>query len=92
MGASPVASGSVLSIRGVGVIGARFAIIGGFFLLWEIASGRWIEPFLISSPSRIFSSLVTGFQSGDLLQHTWVTFMEIAIGFPVGAIAGIALC
>jgi NitT/TauT family transport system permease protein len=91
MGASPLAFGSVVSSRGVGVIGVRIAIIGGFFLLWEIASGRWIEPFLISSPSRIFSSLVTGFQSGDLLQHTWVTFMEIAIGFPVGAIAGIFL-
>ena len=25
-----------------------------FCSLWEIASGRWIEPFLISSPSRIF--------------------------------------
>jgi NitT/TauT family transport system permease protein len=91
MGASPLAFGSVVSSRGVGVIGVRIAIIGGFFLLWEIASGRWIEPFLISSPSRIFSSLVTGFQSGDLLQHTWVTFVEIAIGFPVGAIAGIFL-
>ena len=91
LGALPLASGSMLTSRGVGVIGVRFAIIGGFFLLWEIASGRWIEPFLISSPSRIFSSLITGFQSGDLLQHTWVTFVEIAIGFPVGAIAGVAL-
>ena len=26
-----------------------------------------------------------------MLQHTWVTFLEIAIGFPVGAIAGIGL-
>jgi len=77
--------------RGLGVTIVRVAIIGGFFLLWEIASGRWIEPFLISSPSRIFSSLISGFQSGDLLQHTWVTFEEIAIGFPVGAISGIAL-
>ena len=91
VGTPPLAAGSLLSSRGVGVIGVRFAIIGGFFLLWEIASGRWIEPFLISSPSRIFSSLITGFQSGDLLQHTWVTFVEIAIGFPIGAIAGIAL-
>ena len=91
VGTPPLAAGSLLSSRGVGVIGVRFAIIGGFFLLWEIASGRWIEPFLISSPSRIFSALVTGFQSGDLLQHTWVTFVEIAIGFPVGAIAGITL-
>jgi NitT/TauT family transport system permease protein len=75
----------------VGVIVVRFAIIGGFLLLWQIASGPWIEPFLISSPSRIFLSLIAGFQTGDLFQHTWVTFVEIAIGFPVGAIAGISL-
>ena len=79
------------SMRGVGVTVVRVAIIGGFFLLWEIASGRWIEPFLISSPGRIFTSLIAGFRDGDLLQHTWVTFEEIAIGFPVGAISGIAL-
>ena len=82
---------AALSMRGLGVTIVRVAIIGGFFLLWEIASGRWIEPFLISSPGRIFTSLIAGFQSGDLLQHTWVTFEEIAIGFPVGAISGIAL-
>ena len=80
-----------ISVRGFGVTVVRFAIIGGFLLLWELASGRWIEPFLISSPSRIISSLIAGFTSGDLIQHTWVTFEEIAIGFPVGAISGIGL-
>jgi NitT/TauT family transport system permease protein len=80
-----------LSLRGLGITAVRVAIIGGFLLLWEIASGRWIEPFLISSPSRIFMSLITGFHEGDLVQHTWVTFQEIAIGFPIGAISGIAL-
>jgi NitT/TauT family transport system permease protein len=86
-----VQTGGALPIGGFGITLARFAIIGGFLLLWEIASGRWIEPFLISSPSRIFSSLITGFREGDLFQHTWVTFQEIAIGFPMGAISGIAL-
>jgi NitT/TauT family transport system permease protein len=83
--------GSGFSMRGIGVTVVRVAIIGGFLLLWEIASGRWIEPFLISSPSRIFSSMISGFHSGDLLQHTWVTFLEIAIGYPLGAVSGIAL-
>ena len=82
---------SMFSKRGLTVTVIRTAIILGFFLAWELASGRWIEPFLISSPSRIFMSLLTGFQSGDLLQHTWVTFLEVAIGFPIGAITGIAL-
>jgi NitT/TauT family transport system permease protein len=82
---------TALSARGVAVPLLRAGIIVGFLLLWEIASGRWIEPFLVSSPSRIFISLVNGFTSGDLLQHTWVTFMEIAIGYPIGAISGMAL-
>jgi NitT/TauT family transport system permease protein len=86
-----LATDSGLSVRGIGVTIVRAVIIGGFLLLWEVASGRWIEPFLISSPSRIFSSMITGFYSGDLLQHTWVTFQEIAIGFPLGAFTGIAL-
>lgn len=77
--------------RGLSITFIRFGIVGGFLLLWQIASGRWIEPFLISSPSRIFASMISGFQSGDLLQHTWVTFTEIAIGFPLGALTGIAL-
>jgi NitT/TauT family transport system permease protein len=82
---------AVFSSRTIAITLIRSAIIIGFLLAWELASGRWIEPFLISSPSRILTSLVTGFYSGDLLQHTWVTFMEIAIGYPIGAISGIAL-
>ena len=35
-----------LLLHGVWITIIRIAIIGGFFLLWEIASGRWIEPFL----------------------------------------------
>lgn len=77
--------------RGFAVTLIRSAIILGFLLLWEFVSGRWIEPFLISSPSRIFSSLIAGFTTGDLLQHSWVTFLEIAIGYPIGAITGISL-
>jgi NitT/TauT family transport system permease protein len=84
-------SRAAFSMRRIGVTLVRLAIILCFLFLWEIASGRWIEPFLISSPSRIFSSMVTHFQSGDLLQHSWVTFQEIAIGFPLGALVGIAL-
>ena len=82
---------SIFSMRTLTVTLIRSAIVIGFLLAWELASGRWIEPFLISSPSRILTSLFTGFSSGDLLQHTWVTFMEVAIGFPIGAITGIAL-
>ena len=91
IGAAAAPTGKAFSLRGMGITAVRVAIIGGFLLLWEIASGRWLEPFLISSPSRIVLSLITGFREGDLIQHTWVTFQEIAIGFPIGALSGIAL-
>src|SRR5262245_19455476 len=84
-------AGGFLGKRSLWVTILRAFIVAAFLLLWEIASGRWIEPFLISSPSRIISSMISSFQSGDLLQHTWVTFEEIAIGFPLGACSGIAL-
>src|SRR5438445_11375285 len=91
-GITAAASGAAArSMGAISVTLIRFAIVIGFFALWEIASGRWIEPFLISSPSRIFTSLISGFREGDLLQHSWVTLQEIAIGFPIGAISGIAL-
>ncbi len=77
--------------RGLWVTLVRIGVIGGFLVLWEIASDRWIEPFLISSPSRILSSMITNIQSGDLIQHSWITFQEIGIGFPLGAVAGIAI-
>jgi NitT/TauT family transport system permease protein len=89
--AAPLSKGARLPVRGMGVTIIRVGIIGGFLLLWQFASGRWIEPFLISSPSRIFISLVDGFQSGELLRHTWVTFSEIAVGFPLGALTGITI-
>jgi NitT/TauT family transport system permease protein len=88
-GTPPAAAPRSRGATGVALI--RLAIVVGFFALWELASGRWIEPFLISSPSRIFTSLFNGFRDGDLWQHSWVTFVEIAIGFPLGGVAGIGL-
>lgn len=71
--------------------GIRVLVVGGFFLLWEVASGRWIEPFLISSPTKIWNAFLAALESGDLAQNTWVTFQEIGIGFPIGALSGIWL-
>src|SRR4051794_22858860 len=88
---SAVERAGLISKRRVWIALLRVAIVGTFFLLWEIASERWVEAFLISSPSRILMSMITGFTSGDLIQHCWVTFEEVLIGFPVGVLLGIAL-
>jgi NitT/TauT family transport system permease protein len=77
--------------RGLWVNLIRIGVVGGFFLLWEVASGRWIEPFIISSPSRIWASLLDHIRSGTLIEHSLVTFKEIGIGFPLGVFFGVAV-
>jgi NitT/TauT family transport system permease protein len=75
----------------MGIHLVRGGVIGGFFVLWEVASGRWIEPFLISSPRRIGAAFLAHLQSGELMAHSWVTVQEIGIGFPLGVLAGITV-
>jgi NitT/TauT family transport system permease protein len=77
--------------RNMGIHLVRGGVIGGFFVLWEVASGRWIEPFLISSPRRIGAAFLAHLQSGELMAHSWVTVQEIGIGFPLGVLAGITV-
>jgi len=69
----------------------RISMVGLFLALWEFVAGRWIEILLISSPSLIFSAFLSNLESGTLIGHTWVTLTEIGIGFPLGAIFGIAM-
>ena len=43
---------AAFSMHGFRVTLVRMVIIGGFLLLWQIASGRWIEPFLMNDPPK----------------------------------------
>ncbi|MEN0617237.1 ABC transporter permease [Klebsiella indica] len=63
-------------------------LLGG----WELGvhSGG-INPFLFSSPSRVWEVLVTRFQSGEMLTDIRVTASETLIGFVVGAVGGSVL-
>ena len=59
------------------------------FVLWEIAARRrWIDPFITSSPSRIWKTLRNLYVSGDLFRHLGVSCIETAAGFTLGTAAG----
>jgi NitT/TauT family transport system permease protein len=57
--------------------------------LWQYASGRWIKPFWISSPSEIWRQLATWISTGELWLHVEVTMTETVLGFVFGAAAGV---
>ncbi|MGL4774169.1 MAG: ABC transporter permease [Clostridium sp.] len=68
---------------------SRIAILILFIGLWEIAADlKWVDPFLTSSPSRIWKSFMNFYDEGTLLRHTWVTCYETIIGFSLGTILG----
>ena len=59
--------------------------------LWELSSGRWIDPFWISSPSQVFLYLYGVFADGSIYGHLAITLYETFAGFFIGSILGIGL-
>jgi NitT/TauT family transport system permease protein len=70
-----------------------YRLIFGLILLslWEMSSGRLIDPFWVSSPSRIFAYLYEVTADGSIFGHLAITLYETFTGFFVGAICGIGL-
>ncbi len=70
----------------------RMLILVIFIALWEIAGDlKWIDPFLTSTPSRMYKSLVSFYADGTLLRHIWVTCYETILGFTLGTVLGTAI-
>lgn len=70
----------------------RVMLLVAFFSLWEIAGRmKWIDPFLISQPSRMLKTLSTLYEEGTLFRHIYVTCMETVVGFISGTLLGTSI-
>lgn len=74
----------------------RMLILICFFALWEIAGDlKWIDPFLTSTPSRMWKNLIELYMEGTLFRHIGITCFETILGFllstVLGAVIGILL-
>ena len=69
----------------------RVILLGGVLGLWEWVSGRWVEVWVVSSPTQITLRLSEMFSTGEIWPHLSATLSSLAIGFPLGVISGIAL-
>ncbi|KUO70038.1 MAG: sulfonate ABC transporter permease [Clostridia bacterium BRH_c25] len=71
------------------VLLSRIIILAAIFVLWEIAAMlKWIDPFIMSQPTRIARTIVNLSKDGSLFLHTGVTIYETIIGFLSGTILG----
>lgn len=74
------------------VIAMRFAILTAFFALWEmLARFGVIDSFLMSSPSRIISTIKNLAVSGNLWLHVGTTLYETFVGFIIATALGSAI-
>lgn len=68
---------------------SRIIILIAIFALWEIAAVmKWIDPFIMSQPSRVARTVVNLAGDGSLFLHTGVTIYETIVGFLSGTILG----
>lgn len=75
--------------RNIEIIIVRILILISFFALWEVAGYfKWIDPFLTSTPSRMWKSLVKIYMEGTLFKHILITCFETILGFLLSTILG----
>jgi ABC-type nitrate/sulfonate/bicarbonate transport system permease component len=63
-----------------------------FLGLWEGAAQiGWLNPVILSSPSRIAVAFAGQWQSGQFIGDLGVSLAELAIGFGLSVVAGVAI-
>lgn len=71
------------------IISAQIGILVFIIALWEIlARLDIIDTFIMSSPSRIYNTIIELSYSGNLLYHIYTTLSEAIIGFLIATIGG----
>jgi NitT/TauT family transport system permease protein len=63
-----------------------------FVAAWELAAFRgWLNPVILSSPSRIGEALQRQVGSGELFRDLQVSAMEFVLGFAIAAVLGLVV-
>ncbi len=67
----------------------RILILISIIAFWEIfAMVGWIDPFIMSSPSRIVNTIGMLISDGSLFTHTGITLCETLLGFAIAVVLG----
>jgi NitT/TauT family transport system permease protein len=77
--------------RRISVIVLRIVVGIAFLALWHVASGRWIDTLLISSPEAVGGRLWRWTLDGTLWTNLSITLEATAFGFIIGCGMGFGL-
>ncbi len=85
------AAESAARTRSWAILGLRILVGIAFIALWHIASGRWIDTLLVSTPGNVALRLWRWTVDGTLWTNLSITLQATAFGFVIGCGAGFAL-
>jgi NitT/TauT family transport system permease protein len=71
----------------IGRVAVAVVVLGA----WQLASGRLVSEFFVSSPSDVVGRLVQLVVTGELWPHLTQTLVEVGAGLLIGVPLGIAL-
>lgn len=71
------------------VIALRIILLISILGIWEISGDlKWVDPFLTSTPSRMFKTLIKLYNEGSLFTNIGITCLETVVGFTLGTVLG----
>lgn len=74
------------------VLLTQVSIIIIFFVVWQIlANKNMVNTFLVSSPNKVFDTIVDLIKQNNFWHHIWTTLYEIVLSFILGNIIGIVV-
>jgi len=71
-----------------GLITLRLSIVVGVLVAWELASGRLVSKYWLSSPSLIAAKLGAWVADGSIWMHLQATLTEMGAGYVIGCLLG----
>lgn len=78
--------------RKILILITQLIIILFLLFLWELAAkNNWINTFITSSPSRVFTTIIELHNSDNLYNHIGITIYETFISFIIGTLLGTIL-
>lgn len=67
----------------------RIGLLALLLGLWELVTQLgWVDPFIVSSPSRIGKTIASLYADGTLFYHVGVTLGETLLGFVIAVVLG----
>lgn len=70
----------------------RWGILVLLVLIWEFAVRlNWIDDFIASQPTKVWTMILQMSRSGDLWHHLWITVGETVAGFLLGTAGGVLI-